>query len=270
MENSPPLQDLTFLNTRDIRSAPKLTDMLTENGARVVGCPTIQFIPPSNWASFDRRLERISPDDWIVFTSATAVQAALDRLWELNHPPAVLARGNIAAIGQGTANALRNHKLKVDLMPGVAQQEALLEVLLKELRRINKVWIPRAQDARELLVNGLREQGFEVLVTPVYQTVPGGPMPREAREALLQGGIDWILFSSSSTVKNFVQMLDEKTAAHLSLHWPRIGCIGAVTADAARDYGLPVQVVPARQDMEGLVSAVIHDVLGGGPPPEPE
>lgn len=269
MEGKPALEGLTFLNTRDSRSAPQLTDILAELGAQVVEAPTIEFIPPSSWTPFDRRLEQITPDDWIVFTSANAVRAVLERLWELNRPPSTLSRANIAVIGQGTANALASKKIKVDLMPGLAQQEVLLEVLLDTLQRRNKVWIPRAQEAREELVEGLHSEGYSVDVTPVYRTV----MPREglgdAAQALRAGKIDWMMFTSSSTVRHFFELLDEETVTALRQRMPRVACIGAVTARAAEEVGLQVSVVPTRQDMDGMIAAVVAHVHGGSPPAPP-
>jgi uroporphyrinogen-III synthase len=264
MTEAEPLRGLTFLNTRDARGAATLTQMLAELGAEVVECPTIQFIAPESWVPFDSRLEQLTEDDWVVFTSANAVRATLERLWELNRPPAVLGRGHLAVIGRGTKNALERHKLSVALMPGIAQQEALLEVLLKALRRSDKLWVPRALEAREALVEGLRAAGYPVTVTPVYRTIvpPGGL--GKAREALLAGRIDWMLFTSTSTVNHFFELLDDETRAALGNRWPRIACIGAVTAETVRDQGLPVAVVPARQDLEGMLAAVVETVQAGG------
>lgn len=264
MAETPPLQGLTFLNTRDVRNAAALTLLLIEQGADVVECPTIEFVPPESWVPFDSRLEQLTDDDWIVFTSANAVRATLERVWELNRPPAVLGRGHIAVIGPGTRHALEREKLAVELMPGIAQQEALLEVMRKTLRPKDRVWIPRAQDAREILVQGLRAEGYQVTVTPVYRTVmPSGGLGK-AREPLLAGRIDWVLFTSTSTARHFFDLLDDEARAKLAQRWPRIACIGAVTADAVREQGLPVSVVAARQDLNGMVDAVVEFVSGGG------
>lgn len=264
MAEAPPLQGLTFLNTRDARNAGELTQQLAELGAEVVECPTIEFVPPESWAPFDQRLEQVTEDDWIVFTSANAVRATLERIWELNRPPGVLGRGHLAVIGRGTKAALERQHLTVELMPGVAQQEALLEVLLKALRRSDKVWIPRAVDAREVLVEGLRQAGVPVTVTPVYRTVmPKGGLGA-AREPLLAGRIDWILFTSTSTANHFFELLEADGATDVLHRWPRVACIGAVTAEAVRERGLPVTVVPARQDLSGMLEAIVAHVRGGG------
>jgi uroporphyrinogen III methyltransferase/synthase len=264
MDNPIPLKGLTFLNTRDARSAPALSDMLQEQGGRVVECPTIEIAPPSSWREFDARTAQITQDDWIVFTSQNAVRATLERLWELNQPPGILNRGRVATIGQGTSAALEREKIAVAYVPPLAQQEALLEGLLARLKRGDKVWMPRAQDARELLVDGLRAAGYPVSITPVYRTTTPRAGLTPAREDLLAGRVDWILFTSTSTVAHFFELLDADLRARLDSRWPQVACIGAVTADTAREHGLAVSVVPSRQDLPGLVAALVEHVARGG------
>lgn len=266
MEDSTPLKGLTFLNTRDAQSAHALTDLLVVQGGRVVECPTFALLPPTSWKPFDRRLESVTQKDWIVFTSANAVRAAVERVWELNKPLGALGQARIGVIGQATANAVLEAGLKVDLMPGSSQAENLLEVLLSEVSRGDRVWIPRAQEAREVLAEGLRAAGAAVDVTPVYRSgiPPAGLQP--ARADLLAGRIDWLLFTSSSTINHFFEMLDADLAARLENHWPHVACIGAVTAETARTQGLHVHVVPTRQDTSGLVDALVAHLAGPNSP----
>ena len=263
-EDSTPFEGLTFLNTRDSGSAPALTDMLVERGGAVVECPTIELTRPLHWGPFDNRLKSVTQDDWIVFTSANAVRATLDRIWSLNLPYGALALARLAVIGQGTGDVLRAEKLEIDLVPPFSQQEVLLRSLLQKMRKDDRVWIPRAQEARDVLERGLRAAGYEVVVTPVYRTVPpeGGIQP--AVDNLLADRIDWLLFTSTSTVTNFFELMDEETRHGLEHRWPKVACIGAVTAETAREFGLMVQVVPARQDMSGMVEAIAEYVTHSG------
>jgi len=262
MAAATPLHGLTFLNTREARSAPMLTAPLVELGAEVIECPTIALVAPPSWAPFDNRLARITGDDWIVFSSANAVRATLHRIWDLNQPMGVLKRARLACIGKATAAALEDEGLHPDVVPEAYQQEALLAALLKVVNRRDKVWIPRAQEAREHMENGLRAEGIEVTVTPVYRTVkpPGGLAP--AREALLASRVDWLTFTSTSTVAHFVDLMDDKLYTHMRTRWPKVACIGAVTAQSAQRHGLPVTVVPVRQDVSGMVAAIVAHVTG--------
>jgi len=263
-EDSTPFQGLTFLNTRDSGSAPALTTLLTEEGGAVVECPTIEITRPLQWEPFDTRLKSVTRDDWIVFTSANAVRATLDRIWSLNLPYGALAMAHLAVIGQGTGDVLRAEKLEIDLVPPFSQQEILLRSLLQRMKKDDRVWIPRAHEARDVLEQGLRGAGYEVVVTPVYRTVPPKAGIKAAVDALLAGKIDWILFTSTSTVTNFFELMDDESRSALENRWPKVACIGAVTAEAAREFGLLVQVVPARQDMSGMVAAIANYVTQGG------
>ena len=267
MAEATPLQGLTFLNTRDARAAPELSQRLRELGAQVLECPTIAIVPPASWAAFDERLERLAEGDWIVFGSANAVRATLARLAERQRPVATLARARLAAIGAGTGAALERAGLVVALQPATAQQEPLLAALLERLGGAappQRVWLPRAEVAREVLETGLRAAGHRVDATPVYRTVrpPEGLGP--ARVALLAGRIDWLLFTSPSTVNHFCELLDAAVRGALAPQRPRVACIGAVTAQAAREQGLAVDVVPERQDLDGLLAAVAASVRKEG------
>ena len=261
-----PLEGLTILNTREAGNAETLTRNLESKGATVLETPTITHAPPTDWAPFDRQVRQVTADDWIVFTSATAVAFAVERIWTLNLPHTLLNRAHIAAIGQSTAQALLEHQINVHLVPERFQQEALLKALLPLLTPRNLVWIPRAEEAREVMVTALRKAGHSVLVTPVYRTIaPEGGLPPAAREALSQRKVDWILFTSSSTVTNFLAMLEPEMRKRLESRWPKIACLGAVTAETARAQGLSVEVVPTRQDLEGLVAAVVSRVQAEAP-----
>ena len=262
-EGPAPLSGLTFLNTREATAAGELTQRLTRLGARVVEAPMLDFAPPASWQPFDERLRRLGAEDWVAFTSANAVRCALERLQTLGEPPSALARGSIAAVGAATAAALESRGLSVALVPESFQGEGLLAALLEELKPGARVWLPRAEQAREVLVEGLRSAGMEVEVTPVYRTVPPAHGLGAALEALEGGGLDWIVFTSSSTVRHFFQLLPESAAAALSGRWPRIACLGAVTADTARSHGLEIAVQPERQDLDGLVEAIVAHLASG-------
>jgi uroporphyrinogen-III synthase len=254
-----PLDGLVFLNLRAAEDAAALTRALEALGATVVERPVIAFVPPLTWAAFDARLARLAPGDWIAFTSATAVRCTLRRLGEQGRGPAALAAARIAAIGLGTARALADAGLPVKVTPPEQfQAEGLRDALLQTLLPGEEVWLPRAEQGREALAQDLERAGHAVRVTPVYRTVAaeGGLGP--AAELLERGGIDWIVFTSSSTVTHFLALLPPRGKNWLER--PKIACLGRVTARTAEAQGLTVAVVPARQDLAGLVDAVVAAV----------
>ena len=264
-----PLKGLLFLNTREAERAAELTEALAALGATVLEQPMLAFEPPASWEPFDSRLRRLEPGDWVAFASATAVRFTLSRLSERGHPPAALARASLAVVGDGTAAALAAGGLTAALVPELFQGEGLLAAMVAKLPAGARVWLPRAEGGREVLGEGLERAGFQVEATPVYRTVtpPGGagPLPR----LIAEGGLDWIVFTSPSTVHHLIELIPPEVAkklrsAGLRGAGPRVACIGGITAEAARGHGLAVAVVPSRQNLPGLIAAIAEFVAAEG------
>lgn len=256
-----PLSGLTFLNPREAQAAPALSEPLQRLGGEVIEAPTVAFAPPASWQPFDDMLAELDSVSWLVLTSATALRFALSRAIALGHSPQLLSQVPIAVIGRGTEREVGRHGLQVGLRPVIQQAEGLLEELRERLHPGDRVWIPRAEKARPVLEEGLREAGAEVVITPVYRTV----MPEEGlgpvMEALWEGAIDWLVFTSSTTVEHLFRMLPGYVARRLQERPPRVACLGRVTAETARSLGLEVTVVPERQDVEGLVAAMADRII---------
>ncbi|MBI3992562.1 MAG: uroporphyrinogen-III synthase, partial [Candidatus Lambdaproteobacteria bacterium] len=244
--------------------AGELSARLRALGGRVIEFPLLAFAPPESWVPFDTAWAGLTPATWVVFTSATAVARALERIAELGHAAARLGSARLAAVGGKTADALHAQGLAVEIVPGTRfQAEGLLEALRPHVSAGDRVWMPRAEAAREALVEGLRALGADVAVTPVYRTVLPQADPEGLRAPLLAGEVDWLLFTSSSTVEHFFQALGARAAAQLAARgWPRVACLGAVVARTARARGLEVAVQPARQDLDGLLEALVAHVAG--------
>jgi len=261
-----PLHGLTFLNTRDASSAAALTTALERLGARVIERPTIAFAPPTVWTDFDRAAAALRGGQWAIFTSATAVRFALARFAETGRGAASLAACRLAAVGPGTAGALARQGLTPALLPERFQGEGLLEALRPRLQPGEPVWHPRAEEAREALDDGLRAAGVALTVSPCYRTVTPaeglGPVP----DLLRARQIDWLCFTSASTVRNFFALL-EPELREAARNGPRIACLGAITAETARERGLRVDALPEQQDLAGLARAIVEAVRQGTPRP---
>ena len=259
-EDPTALRGLTFLNTRDAQGAERLTRLLVKTGGRVIEKPMLVFAPPVSWEPFDSRLADLQQGDWVIFTSATAVRSTLARLKTLNKDMLALSVAKVAAVGKSTATTLRDVGLMVDLVPERFQAEELLEALIPLLQQDDRVWFPRAEKGRETLVEGLRAHGVHVDMTPVYRTVPPEGGLGQVAEMMRKKEVDWLLFTSSLTVEHFLNKLQqEPDGTKLASHC-RVGCIGQITAQTAKDNGLKVEVVPEQQDLPGLVEALIAHV----------
>jgi uroporphyrinogen-III synthase len=259
-----PLKDRTVLNPRAAEDAPALSEPLRALGARVIECPLLAFEPPASWSAFDARADRLQPSEWVVFTSATALRWVLRRLGERGQGAEVLRTARIAAIGPGTARALAQAGLPVRLTPAAGfQAEGLRDALLAALAPGEPVWLPRAERGREVLIADLERAGHPVTVTPVYRTVPvpGGLQP--AAGPLARGEVDWIVFTSSTMVAQFFAGLPPGERPWLAR--VRIACLGRVTADTAQAHGLSVAALPERQDLAGLVQAIVDAETGAAP-----
>jgi uroporphyrinogen III methyltransferase/synthase len=161
-----------------------------------------------------------------------------------------LANASVAAIGAGTEAALAAHGVLADIVPDRFVAEELVTKLEELDLRGKPVLIARAAEARELLPEALRKRGAEVDVVTLYETVADDPDPgalERAREA------DFITFTSSSTVRNFV----EKAGKNGIPKEAQVISIGPVTSEAIREVGLSVDVEAERHDIQGLVGALL-------------
>jgi uroporphyrinogen III methyltransferase/synthase len=184
----------------------------------------------------------------------------MTRLMETQRDVRALAGLTICCIGPRTAEALAVYGLRADVIPEQFQAEGLLETLAVRQMRGARVLIPRALVARELLPEQLRERGAEVDVVPVYRTIRPAVAVDRLREQLRAGMIDVISFTSSSTVRNFVELFSSKEELLGLVGATTVACIGPITAATAREAGLAVQVMAAENTIPALADAIVQYV----------
>jgi uroporphyrinogen III methyltransferase/synthase len=257
-----PLFGRRIVVTRARAQAGDLSRELETLGAEVVEFPTIEIQPPGDFEPLDKAIRELGGYDWLVFTSVNGVQAFVTRLGEHGLDLRSVPRdAKIAAIGPATAESLRLAGLNVDAIPGEYRAEALLEELGGDSLEDKKVLIPRAKVAREVLPERLREAGAEVDVPPAYESVPSNEGAESLASRLETGEVDCITFTASSTVENFVLAFGEERARELAAG-ASVACIGPITADTARGYGLKVAVEAGEYTIPGLIEAV-RELLSG-------
>lgn len=246
-----PLFGQRIVLTRAEEQAGESAEQLRRMGADVVAAPTIEIREPSSWAPADAAIAKLETYDWLIFTSRNGVERFLARL-DASERDLRAVKGRIAAIGPATAEALAAARLKTDCVPEEFVAESLLEALDSDMTGQN-ILIARAEVAREILPEGLRSRGASVDVAPVYRTVV--PDASALREALAAKKPDWITFTSSSTVRHFVEMVGEG-----ALQGGRIASIGPVTSATLREYGVEPTVEAEPHTMEGLIGAIVGRV----------
>lgn len=251
--------------TRTRQQASELINLLENNGAECLEYPTISLEPVDSYEIADRALAEIETYHWLVFTSINAVNYFLKRLFELGMDVRSLKGPQIAAVGRVTAEALASRGIKADLLPQEFTGDGLAATLIEAGVKDGRVLIPRAMKARETLPGSLTAAGAEVTIAPVYQNVlpasgAGAQLKDDLNKALREKSIDMVTFTSSSTVKNFVTLLDIKEPDELRslLSGVAVAAIGPITAKTAEQFGLHVDVQPAEYTIPGLVESIVE------------
>ncbi|MBA4392418.1 MAG: uroporphyrinogen-III C-methyltransferase [Desulfobacca sp.] len=250
-----PLLGKTIVVTRTREQASELVDQLAALGAECLELPTIRIVPPSDWSGLDQALQRIEEVNWILFTSPNGVHFFFDRLETLHLDLRILKGIKIGVIGPATAQALKKFHLQPELIPEKYQAEPLLEALSLFPMANQKILIPRAEQAREVLPQGLRQMGAEVSVVSAYRTLPAQDGTGPLVERLTRSEVDCLTFTSSSTVINFLALFSRQEILSL-LKKVGIACIGPITAQTARDNGLQVTITAEEYTISGLVTAI--------------
>lgn len=248
-----PLFGKRVVVTRARAQASALSDQLRSLGADPFEFPTIVIRPPEDWRPLDQAIQNLSKYNWVIFTSVNGVGYFWERLKKAGKDTRSLGRAKIAAIGPATADSLYQKGITADLVPDDFVSEALLEHMPSV--KGQSILLPRANIARPKLAEGLEEAGARVDEVAAYRTeLGGGDKAQLMREALEKGEIDVITFTSSSTVRNFVEILGEKPPLPDSV---KIACIGPITAQTARENGFKVHVVAEKYTIDGLIEALI-------------
>lgn len=246
-----PLRGRSIVVTRaQGAAAERFAAMLRSMGAEVVEFPTIELAPPDDYAPLDRAIARLDSFDWLIFTSATGVEAFIARLKTLGREPGASQSALVAAIGPATARRLRDYGFEVAAMPAEYRAEAIIGAIGEERIRGARFLVPRAQIAREHLPRMLAEQGAaEVVVAPAYRTIMPTPAGVDSLRRRL-ATVDLITFTSSSTVDNFCALIGAIAPGQ------KAAVIGPITTETARRRGFKVVVSPAQYTIAALADAI--------------
>jgi uroporphyrinogen III methyltransferase/synthase len=251
-----PLFGRRVVVTRARAQAGELCANLEKLGAEVHEFPTIEISPPEDFGPLDAAIRDLDSFGLIVFTSVNGVEAFLKRLQHHGLDIRALPRdAKVAAIGPATAERIEQAELRVDVVPEEYRAESLIEALGSYPLAGERVLIPRAKVAREVLPEMLREAGAEVVVPPAYESVPLSEGKEEVSLRLQSGEIDCVTFTASSTVENFAGAFGAEEAARL-LSETRVVCIGPITAATARKHGVTVDAEAKEYTIPGLIEAV--------------
>jgi uroporphyrinogen III methyltransferase/synthase len=257
-----PLFGKRIVVTRSRDQAGELVDLLEALGAEAIEAPMIRIAPPEDHGPLDRAIADAATFDWIVFTSANAVDTFMRRLQSGAGDMRNLKGVKLCAVGPVTAQRLSTYGVKPDFEPAEYRSESIVPSLRQaghtDLTGV-KFLLPRADIAREILVDELRKAGADVTDVVAYRTVlaeierEGDP---DIYRMLLDKRIDVVTFTSPSTVRNFAQVFGAEQAADL-LRTTAVASIGPVTAEAADQYGISTSIMPKEYTITALVDAIV-------------
>lgn len=251
------------LVTRAPHQGSALAQQLRAFGLEPVLIPAIEVVPPSSFEALDLGLAALESFDWVVFSSANAVQVFAERL----QGRIVRAETKIAAIGAATARALDAANLRADLIPPQAVAESLSEALLPYAQRptagASRFLLVRAEEGRDYLSDRLREAGAEVTMAPAYRTVLADGSVDLLRRffAAKESHLRAITFTSSSTVRNLLALCG---AAEVDLPQDALRVsIGPITSATMRDAGYPPHAEAPAATIESLAQTVVQVLRRG-------
>jgi len=255
-----PLSNKRILVTRAKRAEDELVIQLENYGAKVFYSPTIEIIDPEDYSPLDEALSNLYRYDWVIFTSRNGVEKFLARMEKLNFELSDLSNLKILVVGLTTAKALEKAQISPTLIPTNFHAEGALDSLQKYyqnndlLSKCNFLF-PRAEIGRDILPTELAKIGAKVDLVTAYKT----SIPANAKVDLLNifsiEKIDLITFTSPSTVSNLAELVAPKSLKDL-LKEISIACIGPVTAKAAKDFGLKVDICPNQSNAIELAIAI--------------
>lgn len=277
-----PLKGVRVLVGRARHQAGALSGALRKQGAQVIEIPFIEIRKPRSFRPLDSVLKNLDTYDWLILTSVNGVEAMWARIEKATRRSATLelswksassgprssgkssqaltAGLRIAAIGPATKKAIERRGINVDVMPKEYIAESVVRSLKKKVKG-KRVLLVRAKVARDVIPRELRKAGAHVDVVEAYETV----VPERSRrrlQAVLKNPNkrpSVVTFTSSSTVKNFVELLGSRPKSRM-LDGIRMASIGPVTSATLRELGLPVDIAAKEYTIPGLVTAIV-DVI---------
>jgi uroporphyrinogen-III synthase len=252
-----PLAGIRILAGRARHQAGALSAELRRLGATVIEIPFIEIRKPRSFKPLDEVLRSLGNYDWLILTSVNGVEAMWDRMAKLRLTKTSLAATRIAAIGPATRKAIEKRGAKVHVVPKEYVAESVVRSLKNKVKG-KRILLVRAKVARDVIPNELRQAGARVDVVEAYETVT----PESSRKRL-QAALEnprrrpnVVTFTSSSTARNFSELLGSRRKGAKKLNGILMASIGPVTSATLRQLGMRVDIAAKEFTIPGLVQAI--------------
>lgn len=269
---------MKILITRPRTQSTAFGAALQQAGFEPVYFPVIEIRPMEDLSALDEALANIERYAWVVFTSTNGIEIFFDQVnFTAEHAHlswrkvpgknaeknknisaiSALSAVKIAAVGKKTAESLRKHGIEPFFVP----DDFVSDEILPGLGDLQGKWVllPVAEIARKVLPQAITAAGGVAHEIAVYRTLPAA-VNAEGLSAL-KAGVDWITFTSPSTVQNFAQLARQNGLDSLNLPGnPKIACIGPITEKAALDEGFTVDATAGEFTTEGIIEVINRQV----------
>ncbi|MPW26277.1 uroporphyrinogen-III C-methyltransferase [Alkalibaculum sp. M08DMB] len=242
------------LVTRARAQSSTLSDKIYNLGGTPIEFPTIKIEDLSEEKSITDEIMKVKEYNYIIFTSQNGVKLFFNRMIDLGLDMRQLANATIVAIGNVTAQEIKKYNLIADIVPKKYIAEGIYEELENRLSSDDKILIPRAKESRDFLVDELNKICF-VKELKVYQTVLGEGIQSQdnIKKMIMNKEIDYITFTSSSTVKNLVKMIGDPEILKNS----HLISIGPITSKTMMELGLEVYREAEDYDIDGIIKVLV-------------
>lgn len=257
IENKP-LWGKRIIVTRARAQASRLVEGINELGGEAIEFPSIVIKPEEDLSSLYNAYKHLDSYDWIIFTSVNAVEIFFAQMKNEDIDIRSLHGINLCAIGPATRDSLQDRGLKVDLVPDEYRAEGILKELGNKVKNGQWVLLPRARGARKVLPETLRQWGVLVNEVILYEAIPDTRTGKARITEIIEDRVDYLTFTSSSTVSNFVRMVGRDKVLSLN-NKARVACIGPVTAETAKSHGFKVDIIAGEYTIDGLLTAILDD-----------
>ena len=256
-----PLWGKRIVVTRARAQASALAEGISELGGQAIEFPSILIKPEEDLRPLYRAFQSLDKYEWIIFTSVNAVDIFFNELISQNMDIRDLKGIKICAIGPATEKRMIDRGLRVDSIPDEYRAEGIIEELKPRIVPGQWVLLPRARGAREILPDSLHKLGAHVNEVYLYEAITASKVSRESLDRIMNGTVDYLTFTSSSTVTNFVKIVGEENVARITGQI-KVACIGPITADTAKKMGFTVHITAEEYTISGLLQALVEDSKG--------
>lgn len=252
-----PLYGQRIIVTRARHQASALSQQIEELGGEPWEFPAIEITSPSEPGKLAHAIKNLKRFEWLIFTSVNGVEAFFEELIGLGKDIRDLKNIDIVAIGPATKAALEKRCLKVSFVPEEYRAEKIIEGLASRVLPGQSVLLARAEEARDILPESLKALGADVWDVPAYRTILGNANKKELKDLLREKAVTAVTFTSSSTVRNFLHLLDGEKEL---LDGVKLYSIGPITSQTAREFGLTIYQEAREYTIKGLVEALVGGI----------